>query len=112
MDFRSYSVPRGSSWSGLQKPDTTLGKPKKYSEYTNITRVVWVIDGTGAASYTANQKTTVEPGGTFGSSDSNQRVDYRHNKSANVLTLGMNVVSTTKLKAVGGMAATTNQSAL
>ena len=112
MNFRSYSVPRGSSWSALQKGNTTLGAAKKHGQYTNITKVVWAIDGTGAASYTANQKTTVEPGGTYGASDSNLRIAYRHNRVANVLTLGMNVVSTARLKAVGGMAAINNQAAL
>ena len=112
IGYRCYSVPRGSSWSAKYAPPAALGTAKKHAQYANITRVVWAIDGTGAASYTANVASTVKPGGSFGPADSNQRVDYRHAKKANVLTLGMNVVSVSTLKTTAGMTDVKNQAAI
>ena len=60
----------------------------------------------------ANVASTVKPGGSFGPADSNQRVDYRHARKANVLTLGMNVVSVSTLKTTAGMTDVKNQAAI
>jgi len=89
---RSYSLSQGSSWPG-NYPEQAY----KYLKMRTPGKVVHMTDGIGHASYAQDSPSQYEIEYAFNGKDG-RRVDYRHGGSTNVLTLGGNVVSASKLK--------------
>ncbi|MBQ9502381.1 MAG: DUF1559 domain-containing protein, partial [Lentisphaeria bacterium] len=96
MKNRSYSMPQGTCWSAK-----TVDKYcAKYLRFRNPSKVIHMIDGIGMPSYAANAPSDYEIEYPFNGRDG-RRVDYRHGGCVNVLALGGNVVTTSKLKQAG-----------
>ena len=108
----SYIMPQGSSWTGAAYPPTSLnGKPQKYTSYLDPSNIVWITDGAGAHGFPLNNETYFKKINPMASSG--RRVDYRHNDSVNVLTMGGNVVSVSELnKAAKGFGYPESQATL
>jgi prepilin-type N-terminal cleavage/methylation domain-containing protein len=90
---RSYTMSQGSSWTGNAVDKYCV----KYLRFRNPSKVIHILDGIGMPSYTASAPSDYEIEYPF-NQRSGRRVDYRHNGSVNVLALGGNVVTTSKLK--------------
>jgi len=88
---RSYTMTQGSSWAADQHQGF------KYLKIRNPGKVVHLTDGIGMASYAQDSPSHYEIEYAF-NKKSGRRVDYRHAGATNVLTLGGNVVSASKLK--------------
>ena len=94
---RSYSMPQETSWSGLIANDVNC---VKYLKFRSPSKVIHILDGIGMPSYSQSAPSSYDIEYPF-NQRSGRRVDYRHNGSVSVLTLGGNVVTASKLKQTG-----------
>ena len=96
---RSYTMPQGSTWSGLVVTGGTEFATK-YTRFRSPTKVIHMIDGIGMPSYSQEVPAAYDRDYPM-DGRSGRRVDYRHNNQVNVLALAGNVVTTGKLKTTG-----------
>ena len=74
----------------------------KFGKLANPSKVPYILDGYGAASYSSGNKKHVRP--TYPVSDdskNSRRVAYRHQKKCNILTAGLNLTASGYIKEVG-----------
>ena len=95
---RSYSMPQGSTWSGLSADGTSIAA--KYTKFRSPSKVIHILDGIGMPSYAQNAPTHFELEYAIKGRDG-RRVDYRHSGMVNVLALAGNVVTVSRLKTTG-----------
>ncbi|MBQ9087181.1 MAG: DUF1559 domain-containing protein [Lentisphaeria bacterium] len=92
LSYRSYML-NGS----IGSPNA----PAKFGKVINPSRVPYILDGYGAASYSPSKKQHVRPTYAVSNDSKNsRRVAYRHQKKCNVLTAGLNVIATTYIREV------------
>ena len=97
LRYYSYSIPIGSCWSANEfkanpSNPSSRGVPQKRRLYDSPSRVTWVVDGIGYASFNQSADAVVSPDYPINGS-SGRRVDYRHNNELNILTMGGNVIT-------------------
>ncbi len=84
--------------------NAAIGTPEalaKFGKVINPSHVPYILDGYGAASYSASNKKHVRPTYPVSTDSKNsRRVAYRHQKKCNVLTAGLNVIATTYIREV------------
>ena len=74
---------------------------KKFGKLQNPSKVPYILDGYGAASYSPGNKKHVRPTYPVSNDSKNsRRVAYRHQKRCNILTAGLNVIATTYIREV------------
>ena len=74
----------------------------KFGKVPNPSKVPYILDGYGAASYSSGNKKHVRP--TYPVSDdskNSRRVAYRHQKKCNILTAGLNITASNYIKEIG-----------
>jgi prepilin-type N-terminal cleavage/methylation domain-containing protein len=94
----SYAIAQGSSFSAKVSPSDVYGKPFKISAFKNPSKIANIVDSAGSVSYNASLDAYMNPDYPITGTSSGRRIDYRHAGRINVLTLGLNVVSTKRLK--------------
>jgi len=94
---KSYTMAQETAWTGTAANDTNC---VKYLKFRSPTKVVHITDGIGMPSYSQSSPSSFEIEYPF-NQRSGRRVDYRHNGSVNVLTLGGNVATASKLRQTG-----------
>ena len=104
---RSYTMPLGSTWSGLIVDKNAV----KYTRFRSPTKVVHMTDGIGMPGYSQESEMYYDIRYPF-DGRSGRRVDYRHNNKVNVLALAGNVVTVGELKKTGAKGDWNNQQGL
>ncbi|MBR7107370.1 MAG: DUF1559 domain-containing protein [Lentisphaeria bacterium] len=73
----------------------------KFGTISNPSKVPYILDGYGAASYSSSNKKHVRPTYPVSTDSKNsRRIAYRHQKKCNILTAALNLTETTYLREV------------
>ena len=107
---RSYTMSIGSAFSATSEDNIKL-MLHKYTQFRSPSRVVQITDGIGMPGYAQNSETHILPEKPF-DGRSGRRVDYRHNKRLNCLTMAGSVTSASTLNVAGDNGDVNNQMAL